>query len=96
MEQGISTAMSKFDTQTVGLRVPVGSFTYVAESGSGKAQLLTSATKVDLKALQLSALYTLAKDTTLYVAYGTESANHPTYTVKADQKNTQFGLRYKF
>jgi len=96
MEQGISTAMSKFDTQTVGLRVPVGSFTYVAESGSGKAQLLTSATKVDLKGLQLSALYTLAKDTTLYVAYGTESASHPTYTVKADQKNTQFGLRYKF
>jgi predicted porin len=38
----------------------------------------------------------LAKDTTLYVAYGTESASHPTYTVKADQKNTQFGLRYKF
>jgi predicted porin len=96
MEQGIATAKSTFDTQTVGLRVPMGSFTFVAESGTGKALLLTSATKVDMKGMQLSGLYTLAKDTTLYVIYGTESASHPTFTAKADQKNTQFGLRYKF
>jgi predicted porin len=96
MEQGTVATMVKFDTQTVGLRAPVGAMTYVAEVGNGKAQLTNSTIKVDMTALQLSALYSLAKDTTLYVAYGKETANHPSFVKKAEQLNTQFGLRYKF
>ena len=96
MEQGTAASLVRFDTQTLGVRVPVGNFTFLAEAGTGKAQLTNSAIKADLNALQLTAMYALAKDTNVYVAYGSETANHPTFTKKADQKNMQLGMRYKF
>jgi predicted porin len=49
-----------------------------------------------MDALQLAVLYTLAKDTTLFGVYGTESIAHPTFLKKAEQKNTHIGIRYKF
>ncbi len=96
MEQGTAATLVKFDTQTLGVRVPMGNFTFVAEAGTGKALLTNSAIKADLDAVQLTAMYTLAKDTNVYIAYGSETANHPSFAKKADQKNMQLGMRYKF
>jgi hypothetical protein len=96
MKQGTEASLVSFDTQTIGVRAPMGKMTLVAEAGSGKAKLTNSAVKADVDALQLAVLYTLAKDTTLFGVYGTESIAHPTFLKKAEQKNTHFGIRYKF
>jgi predicted porin len=96
MKQGTDATLVKFDTQTFGVRAPVGNFTLVAEVGTGKAKLTNSDVKADADSLQLAVLYTLAKDTTLFGVYGTESIAHPTFLKKAEQTNTQFGVRYKF
>jgi hypothetical protein len=96
LTQGTVATLVTFDTQTLGVRAPMGNFTFVAEAGTGKAKLTNSAVKADVDALQLAVLYTLAKDTTLFGVYGTESIAHPTFLKKADQKNTHFGIRYKF
>lgn len=96
MKQGTAATLVSFDTQTIGATVPFGSYTLVVEGGSGKAKLTSSAIKADVNAYQMALLYSLAKDTTLYAAYGTETISHPTFTVKGQQTNTQIGLRYKF
>ena len=62
----------------------------------GKAKLTNSTIKANVEAMQLALMYTLAKDTTAYVAYGTESIAHPSFTKTVEQTNTQIGLRYKF
>ena len=96
MSQGTEAALVSFDTQTIGARVPFGDYTLVVEGGTGKAKLTSSTTKADMKAYQMALLYALAKDTTLYAAFGSETISHPTFVNKGEQTNTQFGLRYKF
>jgi predicted porin len=96
MKQGTDASLVKFDTQTLGLRAPMGNFTLVAEAGTGKAKLTTSAIQADLDAIQFAVFYTLAKDTTLFGIYGTESIAHPTFLKKAEQKQTHVGIRYRF
>jgi predicted porin len=96
MKQGTDATLVSFDTQTIGVRAPIGNYTLVAEVGTGKAKLTNSAEKANVDALQLAVLYTLAKDTTLFGVYGTESIAHSTFLKKAEQKNTQIGIRYKF
>jgi predicted porin len=96
MKQGTDASLVKFDTQTLGLRAPMGNFTLVAEAGTGKAKLTTSAIQADVDAIQFAVFYTLAKDTTLFGIYGTESIAHPTFLKKAEQKQTHVGIRYRF
>jgi predicted porin len=96
MKQGTDATLVSFNTQTVGARVPFGDYTLVVEGGTGKAKLTNSSVKADMSAYQMALLYTFAKDTTLYAAYGFESISHPTFTNKGKQTNTQVGLRYKF
>lgn len=96
MSQGTQAALVSFDTQTLGVRAPIGNYTLVASVGTGKAKLTNSMIKADMNAAQLIAMYNLSKDSVVYVAYGTESISHPSYTKKADQQNTQLGMRYKF
>jgi predicted porin len=96
MKQGSGSTMVTFDTQTLGVRVPFGDYTVVAEAGNGKAKLTDSTIKANVEALQLTLMYSLAKDTTVYFAYGSESIAHPSFTKKGEQTNTQIGLRYKF
>jgi len=96
MKQGTAATLVSFDTQTLGARVPFGNYALVVSGGTGKAKLTSSAIKASVDAYQMALLYTLAKDTTLYAAYGSESISHPTFTVKGTQSNTQVGMRYKF
>jgi len=96
MKQGTDASLVKFDTQTLGLRAPMGNFTLVAEAGTGKAKLTTSAIEADVDAMQVAVLYTMAKDTTLFGIYGTESIAHPTFLKKSEQKQTHVGIRYRF
>ena len=96
MKQGTPAALVSFDTQTIGARVPFGDYTLVVEGGTGKAKLTDQTVKADVKAFQAALLYAIAKDTTLYAAYGTETISHSTFTKKGEQTNAQLGLRYKF
>jgi len=96
MKQGTDATLVSFNTQTVGARVPFGNYTLVIEGGKGKAKLTNSSVKADMSAYQMALLYALAKDTTLYAAYGSESISHSTFSNKGNQTNTQVGLRYKF
>lgn len=96
MSQGTEASKVTFDTQNVGVLAPFGSFKVLASAGTGKAKLTNSTIKANVEAMQLALMYTLAKDTTAYVAYGTESIAHPSFTKTVEQTNTQIGLRYKF
>lgn len=96
MSQGTEVSKVTFDTQNVGVLAPFGDFKILASAGTGKAKLTNSTIKANVEAMQLALMYTLAKDTTAYVAYGTESIAHPSFTKTVEQTNTQIGLRYKF
>lgn len=96
MSQGTEATKVTFDTQNIGLLAPLGDFKILASAGTGKAKLTSSTIKANVEAMQLALMYTLAKDTTAYIAYGTESIAHPSFTKTVEQTNTQIGLRYKF
>lgn len=96
MSQGTEASLVSFDTQNLGVLAPLGQFKVLASVGTGKAKLTSSTIKADVEAMQLALMYTLAKDTTAYVAYGAESIAHPSFAKKVEQTNTQIGLRYKF
>lgn len=96
MSQGTEATKVTFDTQNIGLLAPFGDFKILASAGTGKAKLTNSTIKANVEAMQLALMYTLAKDTTAYIAYGTESIAHPSFTKTVEQTNTQIGLRYKF
>jgi predicted porin len=68
----------------------------LASAGTGKAKLTSSTIKAEVEAMQFAVMYTLAKDTTAYFAYGTETMDHPSFAKKIEQKNTQLGMRYRF
>jgi predicted porin len=96
-KQGTAATEVSLNTQTVGVRVPFGAYTFVAKTGTGKAKLTDSTVKADVDAYQLLVMYALAKDTTLYAAYGAESISHSSFTNKKfEQTNAQLGLRYRF
>ena len=95
-KQGTEATKVTFDTNNVGVRVPVGAFTFNANISEGKAKLTNSATKADMSGVQLSVWYALNKDTTLYGIYGNEKIKHPTLTTSPEQKSMLFGLRYTF
>jgi predicted porin len=96
MSQGTEATKVTFDTQNIGVLAPLGDFKVLASAGTGKAKLTNSTIKANVEAMQLALMYTLAKDTTAYIAYGTESIAHPSFTKTVEQTNTQIGLRYKF
>lgn len=94
--QGSGAAEVKFDTDTIGVRVPLGDFTLNAGVGNGDAKLTSSAVKADLSAYQLSLWYSLNKDTTIYSVYGNEKIKHPSFASDSDQKTFTVGVRYRF
>lgn len=96
MSQGTEASQVTFDTQNIGVLAPFGAFKVLASTGTGKAKLTTSTIKAEVQAMQFAVMYTLAKDTTAYFAYGTETMDHPSFAKKVEQKNTQIGMRYKF
>jgi predicted porin len=96
MSQGTVASLVTFDTQNIGVIAPFGNFKVLASAGTGKAKMTSSTIKAEVEAMQLAVMYTLAKDTTAYVAYGTESIAHPSFAKTVEQTNTQIGLRYKF
>lgn len=99
-EQGTVGIKSKFNTNTYGVRVPVGQWTFNAGMGNGKADVGTtsalSATKGDMKAVQASAWYALNKETTLYAVYGNEKITHSSFTKDQKESTILVGMRYKF
>ncbi len=96
LTQGTDATKVTFDTNNFGVRIPLGAFTINASMGNGDAKLTSSSVKADLQAVQLSALYALNKETTLYAVYGNESIKHPTFAAKSDQKTMLVGVRYRF
>lgn len=96
MSQGTEASLVTFDTQNIGVLAPFGAFKVLTSTGTGKAKLTTSTIKAEVQAMQFAVMYTLAKDTTAYFAYGTETMDHPSFAKKIEQKNTQIGMRYRF
>ena len=95
-KQGAGTTEAKFDTNNLGVRIPMGDFTFNAGVSDGKALLPGQAVKADMSGVQLSVWYALNKDTTVYGVYGTEKIKHASFTSTADEKTMLVGIRYKF
>jgi predicted porin len=95
-KQGTEATKVTFDTNNVGVRVPVGAFTFNANISEGKAKLTNQATKADMSGVQLSVWYALNKDTTIYGVYGNEKIKHSTLTTSPEQKSMLIGMRYTF
>jgi predicted porin len=99
-EQGTVAIKSKFNTNTYGIRVPVGQWTFNAGIGQGKADVGTTtaliATQGAMKAAQASAWYALNKETTLYAVYGNEKITHSSFTKDQKESTMLVGMRYKF
>jgi predicted porin len=96
MSQGTADTLVTFDTQNLGVLAPIGDYRVLVSAGKGKAKLTNSTIKADVEAMQIALMYPIVKDTTAYIAYGTESIAHPSFVKTVEQKNTQIGLRYKF
>lgn len=95
-KQGTAATEVSYDTNTLGVRVPLGDFTFNAGVGNGDAKLTNSTVKADLSAYQMSLWYALNKETTLYTVYGNEKIKHPTFASDSDRKTFLVGINYKF
>lgn len=99
-EQGTVALKSQFNTDTVGVRVPLGAWTVNLSAGQGKADVGTAtalqATQAELSATQASVWYALNKDTTLYGIYGKEKATHASFAATQKENSLVLGMRYKF
>ena len=96
MSQGTADTLVTFDTQNFGVLAPIGDYRLLVSAGKGKAKLTNSTIKANVEAMQISLMYPIVKDTTAYIAYGTESIAHPSFVKTVEQTNTQIGLRYRF
>ena len=96
MSQGTADTRVTFDTQNFGVLAPIGDYRLLVSAGKGKAKLTNSTIKANVEAMQISLMYPIVKDTTAYIAYGTESIAHPSFVKTVEQTNTQIGLRYRF
>lgn len=96
MKQGTEAAKVTFDTNNIGVRVPLGQFTFNAGISDGKALLPGQAVKADMSGVQLSVWYALNKDTTVYGVYGKETIKHASYASTSEDKTMLVGVRYKF
>jgi predicted porin len=95
-KQGTEATKVTFDSNNLGVRVPMGAFTFNANVSEGKAKFTNSTTKADMSGVQLSVWYALNKETTIYGIYGQEKIKHVTLTTTPEQKSMLIGMRYTF
>jgi predicted porin len=93
----VGTAINaKAEETTVGVRVPVGKWTLVAQYAEGESNAAGNATKTDYEGYQLHAIYNLSKRTNVYALYGDDESKVDGATSKASRDGFAVGVRHSF
>jgi predicted porin len=87
---------AKGEETTVGVRVPVGKWTLVAQYADGESNAAGNATKTDYEGYQLHAIYNLSKRTNVYALYGDDESKVAGATSKASRDGFAVGVRHSF
>ncbi len=88
-------AKAKRDDWVLGVSVPMGKTTLLAQYGDGE-QTSTSNVKTDIKGYQVGALYSLSKRTTAYALYGDQETKAADSAYKAKADGYAVGVRHAF
>jgi predicted porin len=88
-------AKAKRDDWVLGVSVPMGKTTLLAQYGDGE-QTSTANVKTDIKGYQLGALYSLSKRTTAYALYGDQETKAANSAYKAKADGFAMGVRHSF
>jgi predicted porin len=88
-------AKAKRDDWVLGVSVPMGKTTLLAQYGDGE-QTSASNVKTDIKGYQLGALYSLSKRTTAYALYGDQETKAANSAYKAKADGFAMGVRHSF
>jgi predicted porin len=88
-------AKAKRDDWVLGVSVPMGKTTLLAQYGDGE-QTSTANVKTDIKGYQLGALYSLSKRTTAYALYGDQETKAADSAFKAKADGFAMGVRHSF
>jgi predicted porin len=88
-------AKAKRDDWVLGVSVPMGKTTLLAQYGDGE-QTSTANVKTDIKGFQLGALYSLSKRTTAYALYGDQETKAADSAYKAKADGFAMGVRHAF
>jgi predicted porin len=93
----VGTAINaKAEEMTVGVRVPVGKWTLVAQYADAESNAAGNATKTDYEGYQLHAIYNLSKRTNVYALYGDDESKVAGATSKASRDGFAVGVRHSF
>jgi predicted porin len=87
---------AKAEEMTVGVRVPVGKWTLVAQYADADSNAAGNATKTDYEGYQLHAIYNLSKRTNVYALYGDDESKVAGATSKASRDGFAVGVRHSF
>lgn len=95
--KGDDGAATKTETkaQQIGVKVPVGAWTFIAATGSGD-QTLSGAKTADVKQTQMGLNYTLSKRTTAYMYTGTTKDNGTAAAAVEKKTATIIGVFHSF
>jgi predicted porin len=85
---------TKFEDYSVGVRVPMGSWAFLAQYSDGEYKP-TAGAKTDVKGYQLGAQYSLSKRTTAYAYYGDDEAKR-TGATTGERSGFAIGVRHTF
>ncbi|OXL16027.1 porin [Polynucleobacter cosmopolitanus] len=92
---GSATTDGEATSTVVGVRVPVGNATFIANYATGDYESLAGTTKYDDSGYQLGLEYALSKRTKLYGIYG-KTDTDITATTKEKDSQVAFGLIHNF
>jgi predicted porin len=93
----VGTAGSaKREDTTIGVSVPVGKFTLLAQYGEGDQKPANGSAKTKVDGYQLGALYSLSKRTTVYGLYGDHETKVDGAATKAEADAFAVGVRHSF
>jgi predicted porin len=91
-----ATVNAESEDTTIGVRVPMGKFAFLAQYGEGEQTAATTGAKTDTEGYQLGVQYSLSNRTTAYAYYGDQESKVVGAATAAKADAYTIGIRHTF
>jgi predicted porin len=91
-----ATVNAEAEDTTIGVRVPMGKFAFLAQYSEGEQTAATTGTKTDVEGYQLGVQYSLSKRTTAYAYYGDDESKVAGDATATTRDGYTMGVRHTF
>jgi predicted porin len=91
-----ATVNEEKEDTTIGVRVPMGKFAFLAQYSEGEQTAATTGAKTDVEGYQLGVQYSLSKRTTAYAYYGDDESKVVGAATATTRDGYTMGIRHTF